>query len=160
MRNGNLLFSAIQFLIIAALFFVGAAFFVLHCLPHTRIELSNWILRPDAKFFFLGAITVGGATLLALSFWMMQRGRYLRLQMEGGKYSLDESLVKTLIGEFWKENFPQKPPPHEVYCAHQKIEIIGQEMEEDLEMIEDRLSAHLAKQLGYEREFFLTLSLK
>ncbi len=158
MRNGSLLFSAVQFLVIAALFFGGAAFFVLHYLPHTRLGLSDWIMQPDQKFLLLGYLVIGLGLLLTVSFWVMQRGRYLRLQMDKGNFSVDEALVKELIDQFWREELPEKNLPSEVYFACQKIEVITQGVEKDLEQIEERLGALLSKQLGYEKEFFVTCS--
>lgn len=152
MRNGQLVFGAIQFLMIAALFTAGAAFFGLHFLHGARLEFANWILQNSDRYLVLGFLISGTAILLGLCFWSMQRHHYLRIQMGGKKsFSIDSALVKTRLE---KELFPQ---PVEVYFAQQKIEVITQGKVEDLEQIEERLSELLAREFGYDRDFFVTL---
>ncbi|NGX38268.1 MAG: hypothetical protein K1000chlam2_01440 [Chlamydiae bacterium] len=157
MRNGNLLFSAVQFLIITALFGGGAVFFGLHFSPDVRLQLSEWISKSNGNFFFLGCLLSGIAALLTVCFYMMQKGRYLRIQM-GKPFSIDEAVVKKTVKEFWKEEFPEEDLPTDIYVAKQKIEVITKDSDVDLEEIEKRLSKHLSEQFGYERKFFLTLT--
>ncbi|NGX38741.1 MAG: hypothetical protein KR126chlam1_00051 [Chlamydiae bacterium] len=158
MRNYNLLISAMQFLLIAALFGLGAVFFGLHYLPSFRESLVDWLLAPKGSLHLIGGLTFGVAFLLAIGFWSVQKEKFIRLQMQHVPISIEESLVRKTIEEFWKKSFPQLDLPIEVYIAHQKIEVIASMPKdfETLEEIEHRLGSHLFSQLGYEKEFFLT----
>lgn len=160
MRTGNLLFSAVQFLIITTLFGAGAVLLGLHYAPHVRQELADWIIQPNGSFLFLGWLILAAALLLTVCFWMMQKPQHLRLEMKGKEFFVDEALVKQAIGQFWQEAFPKLKPPEEIYFAHQKIELITEAAECDLEEIELRLGTFLSQQLGYEKEFFVTLTSK
>lgn len=160
MRTGRLLFSAVQFLIIAALFGTGGVLLGLHYTPHVRQDVADWILEPNMSLFLLGCLTLGIALLLTICFWMMQKTQYLRLEMRGKEFFIDETLIKQAIGQFWSQEFPSMTPPEEVYFARQKIEVITEAADCDLEEIELRLGSFLSKQLGYEKEFFVTLTSK
>ncbi len=158
MRNGQLLFSAIQFFLIATLFGVGAVFFGFHSLPEIRHKIAAWIIDGESNFLFLGAIVTGIALLLSICFWAMQRGAFVRIALKKGSFSMHEALVRRTIQQFWIERFPERKQPTEIYCADQKIEIITDNQE--LEAIEEQLGEFLSKQFGYEREYFITLTKK
>ena len=157
MRNGQLLFSAIQFFIIAALFGTGAAFFGLHALPEIRHTVANWILSPGCSFLLLGFLITGITLLLGISFCVMQRGSFIRIAMKKGSFSIHEALVRKAIHQFWREEYPEEKEPTDVYCSHQKIEIITEDGEQDLEAVEEKLGQFLSKHLGYEKEYFISL---
>ena len=157
MRNGNLLFSAVQFLMITALFGGGAVFFGLYFSSEVRFQLSEWIVNAKERFFFFGCLLTGIAAFLTTCFWMMQRGRYLRIQMDN-PFSIDERVVKKTLEQFWREEFPEEELPTTIYVAKQKIEVIAKDSDVDLEEIEKRLSKRLSEQFGYDRKFFLTLT--
>lgn len=157
MRNGQLIFTAVQFLMIAALLGLGAAFFALHFLHGARLEMANWILENSDRFLLLGFLVMGIAAFLALCLFVMQRKKFLRIRMEKGIISVDEALIKSRIRAFWKEAFPEKPAPSDVYIAQQKIEVITEGQLEDLEEIEARLGALLSTEFGYEKPFFVTM---
>lgn len=156
MRNGNLLFSAVQFLMIAALFGIGAVFFGLHFLHGARLEFANWILQNSDRYLVLGYLLFGTSCVLTLCLWSMQRKKFLRVQLEKGKFSIEESVIRARIDAFWEEAFPGKPKPTDVYIAHQKIEVIADNSLEDLEQIEERLSTLLANEFGYNKPTFVT----
>jgi len=163
MRSGQLFFSAAEFLLIIALFFLGAIFFGLHYLPAARIELSEWILQSSDLFFLIGCAIGGTALLLTLCFWVIHRQKFFRVEMKGDPFFLDEALVKGLVQQFWKEEFPEEKKGIEVYFARKKIEVIAscpksEDLEVCLEEVEVRLSDLLQKKLGYRDEFFLTLT--
>ena len=156
MREGRLLFSAVQFLMIAALFSGGAAFFALHYLPQSREQLADWIINSGMNFFSLGSLLTGVAFVLTICFWAMQRFSYVRVEMHD--FSIAEPMVRETIAKFWKEEFPDKRSPSEIYLSAQNIEVIVEDQEQDLEQVEKTLSRFLSKQLGYRKPFFVTLT--
>lgn len=104
----------------------------------------------------MGILISAIALVFAICFGMMQRGGYIRFKGRG--FSLDEALVRNVTLEFWSEELPEEAIPSEIYCSNGKIEIITEDLKEDLDEIEGRLGFFLAKNLGYERDFFITLS--
>ena len=160
MRNGHLVFSAIQFLLIAALCATGVAFISLHGSLSMRQALADWIISPTSNLLLIGCLTLSIAILLGIGFWAMQRGSFVRLSMKKGSFSVHEALVRKAVQQFWIENYPDEKRPSEVFVSHQKIEIVTEDENQDLEEIEKKLGEFFSKHLGYEKEFFLNLTRK
>jgi len=154
-RNGHLLFSAVQFFLIITLFSFGAALFGLHYIPGARLRFAEWIIDPSTGFVFLGSVITTIALLLSFCFWIMQRGSYVRIEMKKNTALVHEDAIRAAVFAFWEENDLEKLS--EVYCANKKIEIITEAKDQDLEAIEQKLGSFLSKQFGYEQEFFVTL---
>jgi len=159
-RNGRLFFSAVQLAIVVALFGVGGLLLGMHYSSYVRQKVADWILGPQTSFMLLGWLVVAIALLLAVCFGMMQKARYLRLEMGGKEFFAEDALLKQAIEQFWQETFPDAPVPKEIYLAGKKIEIITQDAEYDLEELEQRLASHLSQKFGYQKEFFVTLVAK
>lgn len=157
MRKGNLLFSAIQFLMIVALFFVGAVFLGLHFLPNARILCAEWLMDARREFLLLGGLTTGMALFLTICFAMMQRGQYVRIAMQSGLFDIQKTAIKQAVNQYWQESFPEKPLPTEIYVSRQKIEIITKEASYNLNELEAALGERFAAQFGYKHSFFITL---
>lgn len=143
-------------MIVAALFLTGAAFFVLHFSGNARQLFSDWILEGETSFLLIAILVTAIAVVFAACFGAMQKGSYIRLKGRG--FSLDEALVRSATVAFWEEELPDEPLPSEVYCSGGKIEVITTDLKEDLEEIEGRLGFFLSNQLGYDREFYITLT--
>jgi len=158
MRNGKLFFSAVEFLMIVALFCLGALFFGLHFLPSARFALSDWILYSSSDFLFIGGLIVGIALALTLSLWAIHRRKFVRIEMEKHPVSLDQQLIKQTVEQFWKEAFPEEKLPSDVYVSKQKIEVISTLPKVELEEIEGRLGQLLKQQLGYGEKFYLSVT--
>jgi len=135
---------------------MGAAFFGLFFSPQARQQIADWFLDGRISFLWIGVLITVLALVFAICFGMMQRGGYIRFKGRG--FSLDEALVRSALLEFWSEELPEESIPTEIYCSKGKIEIITEDLKEDLDEIEGRLGFFLAKNLGYERDFFITLS--
>ncbi len=150
----------VQLLIIAALFGAGGILLGLHYAPHVREQVVDWILQPRMSLLIFGWLILGTAFLLTVCFGMMQKTQYLRLRMRGREFFVEETVIKQAIGQFWRLEFPQITPPEEVYFARQKIEVITENVECDLEELELRLGTFLSQKFGYEKEFFVTLTAK
>jgi len=165
MRSSKAIFSAVQFLILVAFFSLGALFLGLYSLPQVKQNLVEWIIQENDNFLFLGQLILGTAFFLTLCFWAMNRQQLLRLQMKGTPFFVDEDLIRKIVAQFWKEEFPEEPKPKDVYLARQRIEIVasppkGENWVEELEQVEKRLAKKLSEHIGYEREFFVSLTTK
>ena len=156
MRNGKLLFSVIEFLIILALFITGITFFILHYSVSARQFLVKWILEGEVFFLSIAILTLTATCVLSICFGIMQKGSFIRFKGKG--FSVDESIVRNSIITFWRERFPKEPLHSEVYCSKGKIEIITSDFQEDFDEMEVKLGLFLSRQLGYNRDFYITLS--
>lgn len=160
MRKGSLLFSAIQFLFVTALFGLGAVFFSLHFFARMRDEFAAWVLEPGEGFFLAGLVVMAIALILGICFFIMQKGSYVRIQMEKGDLRIKEDAIRIAVEEFWKETYPEEAKPSEIYCVGEKIEIITEDRNQDLESLEIMLGQFLEKQFGYAKEYFITFTKK
>jgi len=157
-RNGHLVFSAIQFLLVAALCAAGAGLITLDSSLLLRQSLADWIISPTSNLLLIGSLILSVALLLGIGFWAMQRGSFVRLSMRKGPFSVHEALVRKAVQQFWIENYPDTKRPSEVFVSNQKIEIALEDESQDLEEVEKKLGEFFSKHLGYEKEFFLSLT--
>ncbi|MDN3506911.1 MAG: hypothetical protein P0S96_06750 [Simkaniaceae bacterium] len=155
MRNGQLVFSAIQFLLIAALTSAGVGLIALDRSLYLRQTLADWISNPNTNLLLTGLLILAVAIILGVGFGAMQRGSFVRLKLQNGPFSVHESLVRKAVQQFWIENYPDEKRPSDVFVSHQKIEIVTPKMDQDLEEIERKLGDFFLKNIGYEQEFFL-----
>ncbi len=165
MRKGNLLFSAVQFIFVVALFLLGGLFIGLHYAPHMRMSLANFITDQDVNLSFLGYVTICCALLLCIGFYAMHRGTYFRIRMEGGDVIVEPKLIEGLVQDYWKSRFPENVLRAEVILrGYEQIEVVAEMPQTELEArevllceIEKELGALLSAHLGYRRELMMTL---
>ena len=156
MRNGNLVFSAINFLIVIAFFIAAFLFFRMHYSAYFRIQVTDWIQMKQGNFWVIGSLTLSIASALACCFYSMQKGHYIRIQMEPHSFEYDETFVKNAINHFWEENFSDEPKLSSVYFSKGKIELLVPPIKRDLKEIETHLGVFLSNTLGYKSDFFIT----
>lgn len=166
MRTGNVLFSAVHFLVTVALFFLGGFLIALKWAPSVRFKLSSFFTdRPDL-FIPLGAVLLVMGLTLLIGFTLMYRGSYYRLAMRGAE--VDVALLRTAMESYWKTVFPQEELTTEVFLhKDQKIELVAEipKLPEEerlvlLANVEKEIGDLLARQLGYKREFLITVVVK
>lgn len=168
MRKGNLLFSAVQFIFVVALFLLGGLFIGLHYAPHMRMSLAHFITDQVVNLSFLGYITICCAFLLCIGFYVMHRGSYFRIRMAGGDVVVEPKLIEGLVQDYWQERFPQNALKTEVILrGYEQIEVVAEMPQSEWEArevllseIEKELSALLSAHLGYRREWMMTLTIK
>ncbi len=168
MRKGNLLFSAVQFIFVVALFLLGGLFIGLDYAPHLRVSFANSITAQTVNLSFLGYVTVGSALLLCIGFYVMHRGAYFRIRMETGDVIVEAKLIEGLIQDYWKERFPANVLKTEVILrGFKQIEVVAEIPLVELETrqiflpeIEKELGILLSAHLGYRREWMMTLIIK
>lgn len=166
MRTINLLFSAVHLFVVLFILAVGIFFLLLPSSLAFRLALEQLLVNDTPMLAKIGAgITVFGITLLVF-FYIFNRKNYLTLKMSGSKTLIDEAIIRDYLSQYWKEVFPHQDIYSEVvFHFPQKLEIIAQlpKMEEQekgqlLSRVQNELSVLLARKLGYEKEFFLTLT--
>lgn len=168
MRKGNLLFSAVQFLFVFALFLLGGLLIGLHYAPHLRMSIASMILDQAVSLSFLGYMTIVCALLLCIGFYVMHRGAYFRIRMDGGDVTVEPKLIEGLVQDYWKERFPERGFKTEVILrGYKQIEVVAEMPEVELSVrevllpeIEKELGALLLSHLGYRREWMMTFIIK
>ncbi len=108
MRKGNLLFSAVQFIFVVAVFLLGGLLIGLQYAPHLRQALARFIMDDAVNLSVLGYATIVSALLLTFGFYVMHRGVYFRVRMGETEAVVEPKLIESLVDGYWKELFPEK----------------------------------------------------
>lgn len=166
MRTGHLLFSAVHLFMVLLILAFGVFFLVLQGSSVMRLRLEELLVGQGAFFTNIGValLIIGGLLLFGL--YQLNRQHYLTLKMSGSKVLIDEAIVRDYLRQYWKETFPHQEISSEVVMhLPQKLEIIvdlpqmkEEEKEHLLSRMENELGVLLARKLGYEKEFFLTIN--
>lgn len=166
MRTSNVLFSAVHLIVSLFVVSVGVFLMALSYAPNFQ-ELIHRIMSENRLFFFYmgGGVSAMGVILL-IGFYCMHRKSYYTLLMTPNKVFIEENILKEYVKEYWKNIFPGAVDDLEVVVSRdQKIEIITrcpskrEEGKELFERIENELGVLLARKLGYDKEFTLTITL-
>lgn len=166
MRTGNLLFSAVHLFVV--LFIVGVGVFFL-LLPNSiafRLTLEQLLVSDTSLFAKIGIGITCFGVLLLVGFYILNKKNYLTFKINGSRILIDEAIIQDYLKQYWREVFPH----HDIYSEvvfhfPQKLEIVAQlpKMNEEekthlLLRMQNELSVLLARKLGYEKEFFLTIN--
>lgn len=159
MRNS--LFSAVQFLMVAAVLACGCFTMALPWAPQVRFKLAAFLDRTDL-FLPLGLMITFLGFILLVGFYWMNRKRYYQVAM---KAKIEEDLILKILTAYWKKVFPEHDLTTDVFIhRNQKIEFIvevptlqAKEQKSMLNKVEAEVGHLLAEQLGYKREFLLTV---
>jgi hypothetical protein len=168
MKVGNLLFSAAQFAFAVLVILTGVLFLGLQYAPHMRIVVAEFIAESSLSFSLVGLLILGCGILLMLGFYTMNRGVYIAMTLGKGQCLIDSALVRGYLEDFWKKKFPGQDLSVEVCVSKdQKLELFVEmpsfsveEPEAFLAKVEKELCQILKSNLGYERDFQLSLLIK
>lgn len=161
MRIGNALFSAIQFLITVGVLLGGLFFLILPRCPHVQVKLARFFLERGDFFLFMGMVLLGLGIALCLSFYALNRRSYYQIEMKKGTivYPL---LIQKILETYWEKSFPKMDLTTNIIVhKDQVLEIVVRSSlfleVADLEKIESEVGALLMVQLGYKKDFLLTV---
>ncbi len=164
MRSDHFLLSAIHLLLTLFLGILGVFIAILPAAPRL-CQVVGEILTGD-KMALYAYVTGGSLILFAIAlmigFHQLFKKRYYKVLMKGSQVLVDESIIKEYVRNYWVDLFHKKDALVEVVVGHkQNIEVIAEipVSEENglLERIENELGVLLARKLGYEKEFTLTI---
>lgn len=164
MRTGHFLISAMQFFMVAGLVLVGALFLGFAHSPELRFKATQFLLNYSESFTIIGYAILGCATVLLLGSWFMNKGTYYQVEMA----EVDPAVIRSYVQTYWETLFPGKKMQADVIIhANQKIEVIAEidelAMEEQkvlLSQVEKQLGNLLFRNLGYHRDFLVTVIVK
>lgn len=165
MRSSNLLFSGVHLLVTLFVLTFGLILLIMPYAEGFRYGIAEFFMARPAMLFSLGLMVFGSGAFLMLGFFFMHRKRYFKLKMQCGKTEIEESIIKEYVREYWESLFPKKNYELEVVLGQsQKLEIVTKlpesldDSSQLLERIKSELGVLLARKLGYEKEFVLTIT--
>lgn len=167
MKAGNLLFSAVQFILVMLIILLGVFFIGLQHLPHLRYAIADFFSH-SARFSFIGYLILACGGLLLVGFYAMHRGIYYRIKMGQNKVFVDPTVIRRIACEYWKTIFPDQNLSIEVALSKdQQIEmfvelpLLAAERQIDiLKKAESELGQMLQNHLGYRKEFLISILVK
>ncbi len=165
MRSSNLLFSCVHLTVTLLIIAFGLSLVIMPYADGFRLSLAQFFEAKPAFLFTLGLLIMGSGVFLLVAFFFMHKKRYFKVGMECGKALIEESIIRDYVAHYWESIFPGKPYDLEIVLSRgQKLEIIstlprGTAISEELfERIRRELGVILARRLGYEKEFILTVT--
>ncbi|MCI5052541.1 MAG: hypothetical protein MRY21_05330 [Simkaniaceae bacterium] len=163
MRPQNLLFSIVNLFVVLLIMGLGLLCIEVPHSPNVRELVLGLLTESQWVFTAFGYGLLGFGTLLLVGFFMMNRRRYYTIQMEHNRLRVDESIIKDYVRDYWKAQFQRPDDILDVRVgAKQQLEVIAhlpkvEEQAKLLERIENELGVLLARRLGYEKDFLLTI---
>ncbi|MDN3505253.1 MAG: hypothetical protein P0S95_06745 [Rhabdochlamydiaceae bacterium] len=142
----------------------GASIITLPFAPNLRLICYQLLQEGSPLLIYIGASFVAFSIVLIACFWAMYRKRFYTLEMKGGEAQIDEALIRSYIEEYWKKSFNiKKNCINVIVHSNQQVEIIASKAPFELDdekmvsRVQNELGILLARRLGYEKEFLLTV---
>jgi hypothetical protein len=122
---------------------------------HFLLQYPNLLISIGLFLFFFGIVLFCG-------FYNMYKLRYYKIRMGASKVLVEEAIIQDYIKGYWGQVFPNEPHNLEIIIHHkQVIEIVTKlpnvPKKPLLEKIQKELGLLLARKLGYEKKFILTI---
>jgi len=169
MFSRNIILSLIHFFLVIGLILSGVFFLILHFVPTARVQATEVFSSQTPFFLILGGGLLLFAVALFISFSRMHHKHYYRVSMNGHEMEVDDAVLKGIIEQYWKRIFPDQHVATDLilHPKKQKIEIVVEipglpfeDHEALLQRVEKELGEILTQQLGYKKEFFVSILLK
>lgn len=168
MRTGNLLFSAVQFLLATAILCSGGFIAALSIAPKVRFQLAQFFFERDDLLLPLGLVLLLIGLILLVGFYFMYRKQYYQVELKASVHNVEIALLQSTLSVYWKKLFPEHDLSTDVFLhKDQKIELVAEvptlsleEHEKLLQKVEKEVSALISYQLGYRKDLLLTVVVK
>ncbi len=165
MRTGHYLFSIVHLFVVFLILLFGGFCFFLSKSSEARVYLSLVIEGFSEGFFTLGVSLVTTGSLLLVGLYLLNKKSYIKYKMDSNKTLIEESIVEEYIQTYFQELFPKFDTQLEVVIHGPKnLEVIAnfpnmEEKDHDrlLHRVQNELGVLLARKLGYDKDFILTL---
>ena len=162
MNRSNHLFSAVGFFVVLLFFLMGSFFLALPFSPHVNLLVLQFFSGHPQFFFLVGTGLCMLGLCLLTAFYFLYQGKYYQVRM---KVRVSEAFLKDSMASFFQEHFPTlSTTPELLIHADQKIEMILhlpglplEKHEELLERVEKEVGHFLMHQLGYSKDFLVTV---
>jgi hypothetical protein len=166
MRTGNVIFSAVQFLVVVLILCIGGFLVILPNSPVVQYRLAEFFALGSDLFLPVGLMITGFGLILLFGFYAMYRQRFFSCKMNKQEVRVEISLLNDLIQTYWKSRFSDPALVAEVLVhPDNKLELIvelppGSPQERHLNELEKQIGDLLSRHLGYDQEFFMTFITK
>jgi len=168
LKIDSIFVGAIHFFVVLLLFFVGALFIGFFLAPTIFLFFVEVLNRPEV-FLVIGGLCTVLSCVLFCGFYSVYRYRYLKIKINPqiAKESCVCEVDGFIIEEYAKRCFEKilkKEVKVEVYLTKKTLEIVVYlnlqtkiDKKQFIEEAKKELTEVLAKNLSYEKSFFLTL---
>lgn len=157
MRLREAVASALHLLVVLSWFALGALVLLLWRRPEwNQIAIDVLTGEPQRLIWVAISFSVVGLFFL-FGFFKIGRGRYLRVEMCGGKPAIDSKIIRQAIEDCFRENYPAQLRSASVSvvkgkCLEIGLDLAGDDKESELELlseIEPQLLELLRSRFGY-----------
>ena len=155
-------FSIVHLLFVMLVLGAGVLLVLSAFLINIQNLAIHFLLQYPNLLFSAGLFLVFFGLVLFCGFYNMYKVRYYKIKMGASKVLVEEAIIQDYIKGYWRQIFPNETSNLEVVIhPKQTIEIVtklqNKATEALLSKIENELGLLLAKKLGYEKEFVLTI---
>lgn len=165
MRTGHHIFSLVHLLVLLLVICLGLFFVFLPWSPEFRFYLAKLLNESSAVFPKIGFSLVSFGLMLLLGFYFLNKKSYIKYKMSCNKTIIEEAVIEDYVKRYFSELFPLQEVLSEIIIkGPQNLEVVAhfpdmteKEKEDLLQRIQNELGVLLARKLGYEKDFFLTL---
>lgn len=167
MRFENLLFSAVQFLLVLVVTCMGLFFVALPWAPRARFKCASFLVEREDIFIPLGGLLLVVALILGICFYFLQRRTYLQIRMNPSA-CMEKEVLRALLDFYWRRRFPESKLKTDIILHRDhKVEFVAElpslesgEVEKLLGEVEEEIGKLLVHQLGYRKDFTFTFQLR
>lgn len=168
MRAGHLLFSLVNLLFAFLLVALGIFIFTIPYAPDFRQQFVAFFQEGVFDLKVLGGLLALLGLFLLITFYFLHRRGSLVLKMgSSGKVTIDELALQKYVQGYFKDHFPGTTVDFQATCSKGQIYIIAElpqvpfeEQKSFLEQIERDFEKLFRKYLGYNDEFFFTVTFR
>ena len=165
MRVKEAITSALHLLVILFCFGLSIFSLALPFRPDLRLVGATWLQEAPQQLYWIGGYFALAGLFFLSSFYLLGRGKVLRISMGTPGITYDRKILKCIVNEFFANHFPQTALKAEVaFLPKEELEfsmefppLKEEEQKELLESIEQKLTVLLRDRFGYEKPFTLAL---
>src|SRR5690606_13900021 len=107
MRSGHILFSAVHFFVVLFILSLGVFFLAFPYADAIRFQIAHLIESEPGLFKTIGLFVLGFGALLFFGFTLLNKRRFLTIQMGPSKVLVDETIIHDYVTLYWKKFLPE-----------------------------------------------------
>lgn len=158
------LFSCVHLLFVLILLATGVLAILSYFTPNIELNLIHLLLSCPSLLLIVGGFIAFFGLILLIGFLNIYKSRYYTIKMGASRVVVEEVIIEGYIKGYWQKIFPGEVEDLEIIIRPgQMIEIVTKSItssnQEIFNKIQRELGLLLARKLGYDREFLLTISL-
>lgn len=168
MRTSSVLLSAFHFIMASLLLMAGILSLGIGKVPHMKLMFWKFLESNPSLFSVLGTSLIAVGSLLFVILFTIYKRVFYQVKMNSQDIQVNPRLIEAYVKGCIQEVFPERPSYCEVVVRKdQTLEILTklascsiEEHEKALSLLEKKIGDLLKQKVGYEKEFFLTVSVE